>query len=70
MDCPEVECNVGARPNIKAALDQAEEAKASSGASKMCVAVCKWDRQPATATMRLDDFVKVLSLAYGDKYNE
>ena len=72
VDCPEiwVECKVGARPNIKAALEQAEEAKASSGASKMCVAVCKWDRQPATATMRLEDFVKVLSLAYGDKYNE
>ena len=66
VDCPNiwVECKVGKRPNIKAALEQAEEAKASSGSDKTCVAVCKWDRQLPTATLRLDDFIEILKLAY------
>jgi len=66
VDCPHlwVECKVGKRPNIKAALEQAEEAKASSGSDKTCVAVCKWDRQLPTATLRLDDFIEILKLAY------
>ena len=70
VDCPEiwVECKVGKRPNIKAALEQAEEASSTNGSDKKCVAICKWDREPATATMRLTDFVEILKLAYGE-YN-
>jgi len=68
VDCPElwVECKVGKRPNIKAALEQAEDAKASNGSDKKCVAVCKWDREAPTATMRLDDFIEILKLAFGE----
>ena len=70
VDCPEIweECKVGKRPNIKAALEQAEEASSTNGSDKKCVAICKWDREPATATMRLTDFVEILKLAYGE-YN-
>ena len=68
VDCPSiwVECKVGKRPNIKAALEQAEEASSSNDSGKKCVAICKWDREPATATMRLTDFVEILKLAYGE----
>ena len=66
MDCPElwVECKVGKRPNIKGALEQAEEARAQSGSPKICVAICKWDREKPTITMRLEDFVEVLKKAF------
>ena len=41
VDCPEiwVECKVGKRPNINAALEQAEEARSPKGSDKKCVAV-------------------------------
>tara|TARA_R110000824_G_scaffold130947_2_gene292840 strand:- start:62 stop:409 length:348 start_codon:yes stop_codon:yes gene_type:complete len=67
VDCPRiwVECKVGKRPNIKAALEQAEEAKASNGSDKICVAVCKWDREEPTATLRLDDFIGIIQIAFG-----
>jgi len=66
VDCPNlwVECKVGKRPNIKAALEQAEQAAKSSNSDKKCVAICQWDREPPTATMRLKDFIEILSLAY------
>lgn len=69
VDCPElwIECKAGKRPNIKAALEQAEEAKASNGSDKICVAVCKWDRQPPTATLRLDDFIEIIAKVYGSR---
>jgi len=68
VDCPKiwVECKVGKRPNIKAALEQAEEASSSNGSDKKCVAICNWDREAATATMRLTDFIEILKLAYGE----
>jgi len=67
VDCPKlwVECKVGKRPNIKAALEQAEEAKRSSDSSKVCVAVCRWDRDTAIASLRMVDFLEILRLAYG-----
>ena len=66
VDCPKlwVECKVGKRPNIKAALEQAEEARAASGSDKTCVAVCKWDREKPTITMRLEDFVEIAKMAF------
>ena len=66
VDCPElwVECKVGKRPNIKGALEQAEEARALSGSSKICIAVCKWDREKPTITMRLEDFVEILKKVF------
>ena len=66
VDCPEiwVECKVGKRPNIKAALEQAEEAAGSSGSEKTAVAICKWDRGEPIASMRLDDFIDILCRAY------
>ena len=66
VDCPHlwVECKVGKRPNIKAALEQAEQAAKSSNSDKKCVAICQWDRESPTATMRLKDFIEILSLAY------
>ena len=69
VDCPKlwVECKVGRRPNIKAALEQAEEASASAGSDKTCVAVCKWDREKPTATMRLDDFIEILKRAFPEE---
>ena len=67
VDCPEiwVECKVGKRPNIKAALEQAEEARAGARSDKVPVAVCKWDREEPIASMRFEDFVNLLKLAYG-----
>lgn len=66
VDCPHlwVECKVGKRPNIKAALEQAEEASASAGSDKICTAVCKWDKEQPTVTMRLSDFVEILKKAF------
>ena len=67
VDCPEiwVECKVGKTPNIKAALEQAEEARAGARSDKVPVAVCKWDREEPIASMRFEDFVNLLKLAYG-----
>jgi Holliday junction resolvase len=66
VDCPKiwVECKVGKRPNIKAALEQAEEASAGAQSDKVPVAICKWDREEPIASMRFDDFVEILKLAY------
>ena len=52
----ELECKVGARPNVKAALEQAER----DSKSKWQVAVCKWDRQEPIVAMRWSDFVRLL----------
>ena len=67
VDCPKiwVECKVGKRPNIKAALEQAEEASRGAASDKVPVAICKWDRDAPIASMRFDDFVEILKLAYG-----
>ena len=66
VDCPKiwVECKVGQRPNIRAALKQAKEARDSSESSKLCVAVCKWDREDPIVTMSLTEFIEILLLAY------
>ena len=66
VDCPEiwVECKVGKRPNIKAALEQAEEAEAGAKTGKSPVAICKWDRQEPIASMRLDFFIELIKIAY------
>ena len=71
VDCPKiwVECKVGKKPNIKTALEQAEEARDSNGSTKLCVAVCKWDRQETFATMRLSEFLQILELAYGEGHD-
>ena len=66
VDCPKiwVECKVGKRPNIKAALEQAEEAEASARTGKSPVAICKWDRQEPIVSMRLDYFIEIIKVAY------
>jgi len=66
VDCPDlwVECKVGKRPNIKAALEQAEGARDSSGSTKTPIAICKWDRDEAIASMRIGVFVQLLKLIY------
>jgi len=52
-----VECKIGHRVTIQAALTQAVEA--TDGRPPL--AVCKVDRQPATVTLRLPDFINLLS---------
>ena len=71
VDCPHiwVECKVGKRPNIKAALEQAEEAEANAQTGKVPVAVCKWDRQEPIVSVRLEYFIKLLKSAYGGVSN-
>ena len=68
VDCPKlwVECKVGKRPNMKAALEQAEDAKKNNDSNKICVAVCKWDRDTPIASLRMADFIEILKLAYGE----
>ena len=72
VDCPEiwVECKVGKRPNIKAALDQAEEAEAGANTGKSPVAICKWDRQEPIVSMRLDYFMELIKIAYRGESND
>ena len=72
VDCPEiwVECKVGKRPNIKAALEQAEEAEAGANTGKSPVAICKWDRQEPIVSMRLDYFMKLIKIAYRGESND
>lgn len=69
VDCPNlwVECKVGKRPNIKAALEQAEEARESSESTKTPIAICKWDRDEPIASMRVDAFIEFLKLIYKRK---
>lgn len=69
VDCPNlwVECKVGKRPNIKAALEQAEEARESSESTKTPIAICKWDRDEPIASMRVDTFIEFLKLIYKRK---
>ena len=52
-----IECKRGQRTNIKAALEQAMSAM---GPGKIALAVCKDDKQPATATLLLDDLLDLL----------
>ena len=52
-----IECKKMKRPNVKAALLQAE--KNTDG--RPCLAITCEDRQPAIASMRLDDFLKILA---------
>jgi len=52
----EIECKVGKRPNIKAALEQAER----DSKSAWQVAVCKWDRQEPIVAMRWSDFLRII----------
>jgi len=67
-ECPDVmniedvwvECKVGARPNIKGAMEQATKA---CGSMKP-IAITKWDRGPTYVTMNLE-FFKVLISLYG-----
>ena len=72
VDCPEiwVECKVGKRPNIKAALEQAEEAEAGANTGKSPVAICKWDRQEPIVSMRLDYFMELIKIAYRGESND
>ena len=72
VDCPEiwVECKVGKRPNIKAALEQAEAAEKIANTGKTPGAICKWDRQEPIASMRIDYFIELLKIAYKGESND
>lgn len=61
-----VECKRGKQTNIKAALRQALE-KRSKGDDRIALAVCKDDRQDATVTLRLQDFLKLLDRLFLDE---
>lgn len=52
-----VECKVGQRINVQAALSQAQDA--TDGRPPL--AICKVDREPATATMLLSDFINLVT---------
>jgi hypothetical protein len=45
-----------------AALCQAEDDSAKRLEARWCVALCKQDRRPATATMRLDTLLRIVEL--------
>jgi len=66
VDCPKiwVECKVGKRPNIKAALEQAEAAEKIANTSKIPVAFCKWDREETIVSMRLENFLDLIEKVY------
>lgn len=51
-----VEAKIGKRPNIKAALEQAER---DSG-EEISIAITKWDRDVPIVSMRIDSFIKLL----------
>ncbi len=52
-----IECKVGARPNARAALEQAER---DAKPGRVPVAVIKHDREPAYVVMRLDAWLGML----------
>jgi hypothetical protein len=53
-----IEAKVGARPNLTAALEQAER---DAKPGLWPVAVCKQDNHEPTVTMRLDDWIEITS---------
>lgn len=78
-----IECKVGKRPNITAALDQAERdceeaaidrflQDAPPGQEIIPVAIVRQDYQKATVTMRLDDWLGLACYAsrHGEKREE
>lgn len=56
-----VECKVGARPNLLAALDQARDGIKKAGSYKMPMVVAKRDREEPVVLLELEDFLKVVS---------
>jgi Holliday junction resolvase len=58
-----LECKVGKRPNLLAAMEQARKAIAKSGANKAPVAVCKRDREKPVVVLELDVFLVLLAAA-------
>ena len=61
-----IECKAGARVSVLAALRQAE----GNAAGEIPVAVCKVDREPATATLPLGDFIALLDKAVNGRKAE
>ncbi len=59
-----IESKIGARPNIAAALRQAEAASEGSGEGTCAVAITRQDREKAIVSMRFDCFASLLKLAY------
>lgn len=62
-----IECKVGAMPNLKNALVQANEGMKQrmlkGDSAKPPIAVCKWDRGPAIVGMYLEDFLALIRLS-------
>jgi len=62
-----IEAKVGARPNLRAALLQAEQDGAAVGDTRPCIAVCKWDSEVGgkaadeLVTMRWSTFMQLLT---------
>jgi len=55
-----VECKRQIKPNILAALRQAEDAADAAGDPRSCVAVTKGNRDSAVVTLRLTDFLALI----------
>jgi Holliday junction resolvase len=55
-----IECKVGQRPNLLAAMEQARKAIAAAKSDKVPLAVCKKDRSTAVVVMELDAFLELL----------
>ena len=55
-----VECKIGKRTNIKAAMRQATD---DCAAGKAPIAICQDDRQTATVTMLFDDWLALVKEA-------
>ena len=56
------ECKVGARPNIKKALEQAERDALKASNHKSLILTCvKFDREEPIVSMRLQEFVRLFS---------
>jgi hypothetical protein len=66
VDCPVwwVEAKAGRKPNVRAALRQAQE---SAPKGRIPLAVIRDDRQPAFVALSLDDFIEVVSDWWGDR---
>lgn len=59
----DIECKVGAQPNIRAAMKQVQEARPGGTP----VVVSKRDREGALVTMRFEDWLELVAAVYGIK---
>lgn len=56
-----IECKCGRQPNIWKALDQARTDAAKAKDTRPVLVIAKKDHEPPTATLELDEFLKLVS---------